>query len=55
MITHFINLDIYHALTTRANKEVIDGKDLQAHRIADEAADASITQTVRVACATAFC
>ncbi len=27
MITHFIDLDIYHALTTRANKEVIDGRD----------------------------
>ena len=27
MITQFIDLDVYHALTTRANKEVIDGKD----------------------------
>ncbi|MDB4654075.1 DUF1559 domain-containing protein [bacterium] len=27
MITQFIDLDIYHALTTRANKEVIDGRD----------------------------
>ena len=27
MITQFIDLDVYHALTTRANKEVIDAKD----------------------------
>ncbi|MDB4749879.1 DUF1559 domain-containing protein [Rubripirellula sp.] len=26
MITQFIDLDVYHALTTRANKEVIDAK-----------------------------
>lgn len=27
MITQFIDLEVYHALTTRANKEVIDAKD----------------------------